>query len=52
MLIDDIVYTFKKGFSGYVVELIGEFDLIISKPLYYLYNISFKVSGTVVTIWK
>lgn len=37
------LYTFKKGFSGYVVELIGEFDLIISKPLYYLYNISFKV---------
>jgi len=36
------VYEFKKGFGGQVVELIGEFDLIINKPLYYLYKFMFK----------
>ncbi len=35
------LYSFKKDFGGEVVELIGEFDLIISKPFYYLYKISF-----------
>lgn len=35
------LYSFKKDFGGEVVELIGEFDLIISKPLYYLYKIAF-----------
>ena len=37
------LYTFKKSFSGYVVELIGEFDLILNKPLYYLYHIAFGI---------
>ena len=37
------VYEFKKGFNGEVVEFIGEFDLIINKPTYLLYNIAFKV---------
>ena len=32
------VYEFKKGFGGYVVEYIGEFDYIIYKVLYRLYN--------------
>lgn len=36
------VYSFKRGFNGKVVELIGEFDLVINKPLYHLYNFSFK----------
>lgn len=36
------LYLFKKSFGGYVVELIGEFDLIINKPLYYLYKAAFK----------
>ncbi len=35
------LYLFKKSFGGTVVELIGEFDLIINKPLYYLYKIAF-----------
>ena len=37
------LYTFKKGFGGYVVELIGEFDLILNKPLYYLYHCAFGI---------
>lgn len=36
------LYLFKKSFGGTVVELIGEFDLIINKPLYYSYKIAFK----------
>lgn len=35
------LYSFKRDFGGQVVELIGEFDLIINKPLYYLYKISY-----------
>ena len=37
------LYLFKKSFGGQVVELIGEFDLIISKFWYHTYNISFKL---------
>ena len=37
------LYLFKKSFGGTVVELIGEFDLIINKPLYYLYKGAFKL---------
>lgn len=37
------VYHFKKGFNGKVVELIGEFDLVINKPIYYLYNFAYKI---------
>lgn len=37
------LYLFKKSFGGTVVELIGEFDLIINKPLYYLYKGTFKL---------
>ncbi len=36
------LYLFKKSFGGVVVELIGEYDLIINKPLYYLYKLAFK----------
>ncbi len=35
------LYLFKRGFGGQVEELIGEFDLIISKPYYYLYKVAF-----------
>ena len=35
------LYSFKKDFGGEVVELIGEFDLIISKPDYYMYKVAF-----------
>lgn len=37
------LYLFKKSFGGNVVELIGEFDLIINKPLYYLYKGSYSL---------
>ncbi len=46
------VYEFKRGFGGRVVELIGEFDLIISKPKYCLYNFMFKTYKTVKKIIK
>lgn len=33
------VYKFKKGFNGYVIELIGEYKLAVNKPYYLLYNL-------------
>lgn len=36
------LFDFKRGFGAEVVELIGEFDLVINKPIYMLYNIAFK----------
>lgn len=35
------LYSFKRDFGGEVVEMIGEFDLIINKPLYYMYKIAY-----------
>lgn len=35
------LYSFKKDFGGQVVELLGEFDLIVNKPFYYLYKAAF-----------
>ena len=37
------LYLFKKSFGGHVVELIGEYDLVISKLWYNIYNLAFKV---------
>lgn len=37
------LYLFKKSFGGHVVELIGEFDLIISKFWYNTYKIAFRL---------
>ena len=37
------LYLFKKSFGGHVVELIGEYDLVISKFWYHAYNIAFKL---------
>lgn len=36
------IYELKKGFNTEVIELIGEFDLIINKFNYILYNIALK----------
>lgn len=36
------LFDFKRGFGAEVVELIGEFDLVINKPMYILYNLAFK----------
>lgn len=35
------LYDAKKGFGGNVEEYIGEFDLIINKPMYFLYKYGF-----------
>ena len=35
------LYLFKKSFGGHVVELLGEYDLIISKFWYRTYKIAF-----------
>ncbi len=40
------IYNFKRGFNGYVVELIGEFDLPTSY-LYYIYKILKKVKRVI-----
>ena len=37
------LYLFKRGFGGRVVELIGEFDLVISRFWFFIYNFSFKI---------
>ena len=37
------IYELKKGFNTEVVELIGEFDLILNKPTYLLYKSSFSI---------
>lgn len=37
------IYTFKRGFGGQVVELIGEFDLYVNKFDYKLYDTSYKI---------
>ncbi len=37
------LYLFKKSFGGHIVELIGEYDLIISKFWYNTYNIAFNL---------
>lgn len=36
------VYDFKRGFGGYVVEYIGEFDLILDKFGYNVYDASYE----------
>ena len=36
------LYYFKRGFDADVIELIGEFDLIINKPVYLFYKVAFK----------
>jgi len=36
------LFDFKRGFGAEVVELIGEFDLVINKTMYILYNFAFK----------
>ncbi len=46
------LYLFKKSFGGVVVELIGEFDLVINKPLYYSYKIAFKTYHKIKNILK
>ena len=38
-----VLYLFKKSFGGHVVELLGEFDLIISPFWYHTYNVAFGV---------
>lgn len=35
------LYDFKRGFGGNVEEYIGEFDLVINKPMYFLYKHGF-----------
>lgn len=37
------LYDFKRGFGGVVEEYIGEFNLVLSKPLYLAYEAALKV---------
>ena len=37
------LWRFKHGFGGYMKEFVGEFDYVINKPVYKLYNIATKV---------
>lgn len=44
------LFDFKRGFGANVVELIGEFDLVINKPMYVLYNFAFKYYNKIKSI--
>ena len=46
------LYLFKKSFGGHVVELIGEYDLIVSPFWYHTYNIAFACYHTAKKIIK
>lgn len=37
------IYEIKKGFNPEIIELIGEFDLVINKIWYIIYSITFKM---------
>ncbi|MCD7723396.1 MAG: peptidoglycan bridge formation glycyltransferase FemA/FemB family protein [Clostridiales bacterium] len=37
------LWRFKHGFGGYMKEFIGEFDYVINKPVYKLYNLALKI---------
>ena len=41
------LYLFKRGFGGVVVELIGEFDLVINRPMFILYKFAFNSYKTI-----
>ncbi len=40
------LYLFKKSFGGHVVELVGEYDLVVSSFWYHTYKIAFKLYHT------
>lgn len=40
------LYLFKKSFGGHVVELVGEYDLVVSSFWYHTYKIAFKIYHT------
>ena len=40
------VFTFKQGFGGNVIEYLGDFDLVISKPIYLAYKVINKIKKT------
>lgn len=37
------VYAFKKNFNGYVIEYLGEYDLVTDKLYYFLYTKGYKI---------
>lgn len=37
------LWRFKHGFGGYMKEFIGEFDYVINKPVYRLYNLAMEL---------
>ena len=46
------LYLFKKSFGGHVVELIGEYDLVVSPFWYKTYKLAFKAYHTLKKIKK
>ena len=41
------VYEYKRGYGGYVIEYIGEFDLVINKPYYLAYKYGLEAYRTI-----
>lgn len=46
------LYLFKKSFGGNVVELIGEFDLVVNPFWYHTYNLAFNTYHTLKNLKK
>lgn len=44
------LYSFKRDFGGEVIELIGEFDIVVDKFFFYIYKFAFKSYKTLKNI--
>ena len=44
------LYSFKRDFGGQVVELIGEFDIVVDKFFFFIYKVAFKTYKTLKNI--
>ena len=46
------VYEYKRGYGGFVIEYIGEFDLVINKRAYFAYTHGLKIYEALLRITK
>jgi len=43
---------FKLGYGGELVKYVDSYDLVLNKPVYYLFNLAYKVFWFVVKLFK
>ena len=46
------VYEYKRGYGGFVIEYIGEFDVVINKRAYFAYTHGLKIYEVLLRITK